>query len=363
MNQESRWYENKILLLFSLLFIYPVGLIFLWIRETSTVKKVFFTVVGGFAALFTTTFTFGILFAIFHTTDYYALGMQDFESKFYSQAVHEFSQVPEGDEMYAEAQKKITEARELIKQEEARKESIRNTAYNDLSANVSPLVSGKQNYSVLLYDMESTEDVYQQKYKVVLENAEGIPYDTITDWMAVSDTTFDYFIEDQGMELMGISDQQVSRHSSPPGYNRYVGNTQYGTWRTDNNGDSFWEFYGKYAMLRSIFGYSRPVYQYSYHDYNDYYRGRTSYYGPPATTGKGYAYGTGSANASKQNPRGLSAKVQSRVTRSGSSGYTAKSSFKSNVNNSISRSSSRISRSNSRTSSMRTSSSSSRGGK
>lgn len=66
-----------------------------------------------------------------------------------------------------------------------------------------------------------------------------------------------------------------------------VGNPSYGNWRTDSRGGSFWEWYGKYAMFRSVLGfagygfhrgpiyygswYSRPHYSY-YHDY-----GRNSY--------------------------------------------------------------------------------------
>jgi len=62
-----------------------------------------------------------------------------------------------------------------------------------------------------------------------------------------------------------------------------VGNPQYGQYRTNSQGSSFWEWYGKYAMFSHVLGaftrgpiyynswYSRPHYSY-YHDY-----GRSTY--------------------------------------------------------------------------------------
>lgn len=59
--------------------------------------------------------------------------------------------------------------------------------------------------------------------------------------------------------------------------NQLVGNPNYGQWHTNNNGTSFWEWYGMYALFSNVF--SRPIYysdwshgrRYSY--YNDYGRG------------------------------------------------------------------------------------------
>lgn len=62
-----------------------------------------------------------------------------------------------------------------------------------------------------------------------------------------------------------------------------VGNPQYGQYRPDSSGNSFWEWYGKYSMFSNVVGgfnrgpiyydswYSRPRYSY-YHDY-----GRSTY--------------------------------------------------------------------------------------
>jgi len=49
-----------------------------------------------------------------------------------------------------------------------------------------------------------------------------------------------------------------------------VGNPNYGNWRQDRHGSSFWEWYGKYALFSSLMG-------------------RRSYYGP-WSSGRGYSY-------------------------------------------------------------------------
>ena len=68
-----------------------------------------------------------------------------------------------------------------------------------------------------------------------------------------------------------------------------VGNPRYGNWRRNSSGQSFWVFYGQYAMMRSLFFRPGPYY------YSSWYRGRGwSYYGD---VGRNY-YG-GRADASR----------------------------------------------------------------
>ncbi|MEZ4761908.1 MAG: hypothetical protein R3C26_01485 [Calditrichia bacterium] len=65
----------------------------------------------------------------------------------------------------------------------------------------------------------------------------------------------------------------------PPGY-QYVGDERYGQWRTDNSGNSFWEFYGKYAMLQALLGgWNRPIYQDDWRDYHPSRRNNQPYFG------------------------------------------------------------------------------------
>ncbi|RMH75904.1 MAG: hypothetical protein D6681_21955, partial [Calditrichaeota bacterium] len=69
-------------------------------------------------------------------------------------------------------------------------------------------------------------------------------------------------------------DGKVMDTPSPPGY-QYVGNPRYGHWRTGPDGTTFWEFYGKYALLRDIFGmFTRPVYYRDWEMWDRDYRPR-----------------------------------------------------------------------------------------
>jgi hypothetical protein len=62
--------------------------------------------------------------------------------------------------------------------------------------------------------------------------------------------------------------------NSVPGQ-KLVGNPTYGHWQTDNNGNSFWEWYGKYAMFNSVMN---TVFGPRYY-YDDWARSRPrSYY-------------------------------------------------------------------------------------
>lgn len=53
-----------------------------------------------------------------------------------------------------------------------------------------------------------------------------------------------------------------------------VGNPRYGNWQRNSSGQSFWAFYGQYALMRSLFFSPRPYY------YSNWYSNRGwSYYG------------------------------------------------------------------------------------
>jgi len=75
---------------------------------------------------------------------------------------------------------------------------------------------------------------------------------------------------------------QANQSSNMGVGSQLVGNPNYGHWRQDSSGGSFWEWYGKYALFSSLF--NRPIYygswaagrDYSY--YHDY--GRNHYTSP-----------------------------------------------------------------------------------
>lgn len=191
-------------------------------------------------------------------------------------------------------------------------------------------------YSIILDDMDVDGNFvksYRHKYRIV-EIIDSVPEETHTDWMEVPE---DYFWANEnnlGMELAAMQDGDLSKTAAPPGYHNYVGNSRYGRWNTNGRGETFWSFYGKYALLSSLLNMgSRPVYRNDYSDWSGNYRGRRPYYGP--MQGGSYKYGTNSAYT-RQNKPNFFARRQakdgfrrssSRTTRT--SGRSSSGSFRS----------------------------------
>ncbi|ANQ49145.1 hypothetical protein KMW28_07330 [Flammeovirga yaeyamensis] len=217
-------------------------------------------------------------------------------------------------------------------------------------------MSDLNDFTIILEDMDAeehlfTQNFYRHKYKVITLGADSIPQVKKTDWYDVSQDFFQLHSGDIGMEIASKVDGKLSKQVSPPGYSGYVGNERYGHWQRDNSGQSFWVFYGQYAMMRSIFnmGYYGRVYRSGYYDYTSHYRSGRNYYGGSVGTPK---YGTYSSGAQKANPT-----FSNRMSSS--------SGFKNTVNRSVSRSPARYSagsRASSTSSSSRSNSSSSRYG-
>ncbi len=198
-------------------------------------------------------------------------------------------------------------------------------------------LDSEKNFTIILYDMEMEDNIgsdeYKHKYKIITMK-DSVPQERITDWMPVSEQFFFEHEKNMGMEIASKKDGKLSKVVAPPGYSNYVGNPQYGQWRTSSDGSSFWEFYGKYAMMSSMLGLvGSMINRNSYYDYRDNYYGRRPYYG--ALPDGRPAYGTYSPHGQRANPDfynrtgGATAfkdKVNSRVTRSSSSGRSSSSS-------------------------------------
>lgn len=156
-------------------------------------------------------------------------------------------------------------------------------------------MSAFNSYSIILHDMDADGSYdYKHQYKIIkIKTKDADPVQEITQWFEVDENFFLKHQNNMGMEIASKSpDGKVSKVASPPGYSNYVGNSQYGRWRTDNQGNSFWEFYGKYAMMRDMFSLATyPVYRSYYNDYHSNYYGRRAYYGPRSSSGT-YRYGT-----------------------------------------------------------------------
>lgn len=184
-------------------------------------------------------------------------------------------------------------------------------------------------FSIILNDMDvegSFFKTYKHQYKIIQEKEKGKPEETITGWYEVSKQNFQRHGDDMGMEIASRGeDGKLVKSVSPPGYNNYVGNSNYGRWES-RGGSSFWAFYGQYAFMSSMFNMiSYPARRSYYNDYRSNYYGRgRSYYGP--TTNGSPTYGTYSKyNSSSrpnsrwgQNTNSFRNRVNSRTSRSGS---------------------------------------------
>lgn len=199
----------------------------------------------------------------------------------------------------------------------------------------------KGSFSIILYDMDVTGTfvrTYQHQYKIVTLDKDT-PEEKITDWMEVSEEYFRMNENNMGMEIAAKSaDGKISKMASPPGYSSYVGNSQYGQWRDNGSGGSFWEFYGKYAMMSTMFNMmAAPIHRGYYDDYRSNYYGRQAYYGPKSSDGS-TAYGTQSAFARKTaaNSRWTS-RSSARSFMSGNGRSSSTSSWSSRTSRSSSR--------------------------
>lgn len=192
-------------------------------------------------------------------------------------------------------------------------------------------------FSIMLYDMDVqgtfARDYYHQ-YKIIEETSPGKPEERTTEWFKVDKNYFNQHVDNMGMTIASKGeDGKLVKSVAPPGYNNYVGNPKYGSWQGSGT-NSFWQFYGQYAFMSTMFNLATyPVRRSYYNDYRGgYYGTGRSYYGP--TTGGRSYYGTNSQ--------------YTQSTRSNSTWSSNTSTFKQRVSGRTSRSGSRYSSSSSR---------------
>jgi hypothetical protein len=74
-----------------------------------------------------------------------------------------------------------------------------------------------------------------------------------TDWERVPEKIYKQYENYLGMTILSKDSKgNISDTAYPPGY-QYVGDSRYGNWKKDESGHSFWEFYGKYMFMSSMF--------------------------------------------------------------------------------------------------------------
>lgn len=153
-------------------------------------------------------------------------------------------------------------------------------------------------FSIILYDMNTEGSIFKEyyhQYRIIKEEQGEDVVEEITDWYPVDENFFKANLDNMGMEIAAKGeDGKVTKGVSPPGYGAYVGNQKYGHW-VQRDGGSFWEFYGKFALMNSMFHMmTYPARRSYYDDYRGgYYGTGRGYYGPRGNDGR-YTYGTNS---------------------------------------------------------------------
>lgn len=229
------------------------------------------------------------------------------------------------------------------------------TSGPDLPAGTSAIpvrdsLRGYPTYTVILDDMRAEGVVspeYFHQYRIVYEDTSGALFadsaaadslptggrlrERTTPWMPVSEETYLIHENNLGMTILSKdSEGGLDTIPAPPGY-AYVGDSRYGEWRTDQSGNSFWAFYGQYALLRALMG--GTVYGSDWNAYRGYrgrgvpYYGRDNQYGTYGTrtrTTRPDFYARQARTADVRRAR-FEERVNSRTRRSNMSGFRGRS--------------------------------------
>lgn len=197
-------------------------------------------------------------------------------------------------------------------------------------------------FSIILNDMDvegNFSKTYFHQYEIIKGSTPETISSETTNFLEVNEEFFNQHINNMGMEIASRdSTGKLHKDVAPAGYSNYVGNQKYGQWKSDGNGGSFWEFYGKFAFMSSMFNLMTYPARYSHYDTwrGGYYGTGRPYYGP-SSGGTSY-YGTGSKYNQSRNPSStwnnkpssFKQQVRDRVSRStgrtgsSSGGYRSK---------------------------------------
>jgi len=172
--------------------------------------------------------------------------------------------------------------------------------------------------SITLEDMKITHSPfpeYYHEYQILHgETAETMTSEK-TGWIRVSGKVYRKREGMLGMSLYSRNDKQEFPDPHPAGYG-YVGDDRYGHWRTDDRGNRFWEFFGKYMFFSSMFRmFSGPVYYRDYDMYRSYRSAHRPFFGSHRQYGTAGAYTRKTNKSYFQRTRTSGNDFKSRVSR------------------------------------------------
>lgn len=127
-----------------------------------------------------------------------------------------------------------------------------------------------------------------------VEASRGLTNEFNAIYQAASTDEFNLMLTDPINVLAGMSNGKLSRVNelnnknsstgvTPPAGSELVGNPNYGQWKQNSSGTSFWAFYGQYAFFSSLFSSPVRYDSWSVGGHNSYYRNRgRDYYTSPS---------------------------------------------------------------------------------
>tara|TARA_R110000765_G_scaffold7963_8_gene26154 strand:+ start:7694 stop:9220 length:1527 start_codon:yes stop_codon:yes gene_type:complete len=150
-------------------------------------------------------------------------------------------------------------------------------------------------YNSAEYWVNDFDQVFYHKYTEI--NGSKV---TKTDWEDVEQEEFSAYMNALGMSIFskpyGVFEEDAVYQAHPPAL-AFVGDKKYGEYRSDNNGNSFWHYYGQFAFINAMLG---PSYHYPSSMHSGWYGSRNTraYYGGTSTSP---AFGTRSTRV-RSNP-------------------------------------------------------------
>lgn len=109
-----------------------------------------------------------------------------------------------------------------------------------------------KSYSLILKNMKVNEesDKFLHRYELVAVDGDSTFREDLG-WKEVPYDLYENHKSDLNTTILSKKGGDLRKTPHPPGY-QYVGNEQYGQWKQRDDGTSFWEFYGKYAMFQNV---------------------------------------------------------------------------------------------------------------
>ena len=158
----------------------------------------------------------------------------------------------------------------------------------------------------VLVDMEKSGRAHKEQIRTVSTPKDG-QTTSKEDWVEVSEARYDAQKNNLGMSIehkpLGKYDVEADRVAQPAGF-AYMAppgqRNQYGYW-DQRGGQSFWVWYGQYALMRDLlFNYRYvPLPSYDYYEYRDNRSRGQTYYGRDES-GSGTRYGSSGSTTAER---------------------------------------------------------------